>query len=143
MPLILFYDSQCPLCVIEMDSLKRKDHKNDINLVDIHSEQFTLDYPAINKASALAKLHAMDESGKILLGLDVTHAAWSRVGRGWLTAPLRWPLIRVLADAMYNLFAVHRFTLSKWLTGKARCQPCQKGFCCPTPPPQEDMKTRK
>ena len=60
--------------------------------------------------------------------LDVTHEAWKAVGVGWLYAPLRWPLIRHVADAFYNVFAKHRYTISYLLTGKKRqCDRCIPG----------------
>jgi len=37
-----------------------------------------------------------------------------------LYAPLRWPLIRHVADYAYSLFARHRYSISYWLTGQKR-----------------------
>eukprot|EP00389_Voromonas_pontica_P015465 GDKH01024116.1.p1 GENE.GDKH01024116.1~~GDKH01024116.1.p1 ORF type:complete len:61 (+),score=13.54 GDKH01024116.1:103-285(+) len=38
--MIIFYDGNCPLCVKEMDSLKRADTHNKIILEDINKDDF-------------------------------------------------------------------------------------------------------
>ncbi|MDN3714913.1 redox protein [Vibrio breoganii] len=120
----LFYDGTCPLCVKEMASLKKHDTSNQLLLVDIHAQHFT-DYPYIDAKQASVMLHALNEEGKLLLGLDVTYQAWSRVGKGWLYAPTRWKLFRPLCDKIYLWFARNRYSISRWLTGSSRCDSCR------------------
>lgn len=102
--LTLFYDGNCPLCVNEINHLKRLDQGRRIEFENIHAEDFTSRYPDVDREEASAILLG-DVHGQRLRGLDVTHRAWSLVGRGWLTAPLRWPLIRPIADRVYLWFA--------------------------------------
>lgn len=116
----LFYDGTCPLCVKEMAALKRHDHRNVIQIIDIYSNDF-VDYPDIDKSAANNVLHALDENKQLLLGLDVTYRAWQLVGKGWMYAPLRWPLVKPFADWFYLLFARNRYRISFWLTGTSRC----------------------
>ncbi|TQV78938.1 DUF393 domain-containing protein [Exilibacterium tricleocarpae] len=104
-----------------MQKLSELDHQRRIRLVDLHEPQFERDYPHIDRNAALAALHGELPDGQVLKGLDTSHRAWSLVGRGWLTAPLRWPLLRLVADGCYRLFARHRYRISLWLTGRARC----------------------
>ncbi|MCV5638693.1 DCC1-like thiol-disulfide oxidoreductase family protein, partial [Escherichia coli] len=78
-------------------------------------------YPQIDPDRANTILHALDNHGNLLLGLDVTYRAWQLVGRGWLYAPLRWQLIRPVADWLYLRFAQNRYRISYWLTGTSRC----------------------
>ncbi|SPJ32213.1 thiol-disulfide oxidoreductase DCC family protein [Kushneria phyllosphaerae] len=126
--LTLFYDGNCPLCVNEINHLKRLDQKQRIAFEDIHAENFTSRYPDIDRDDASAILMG-DVHGQRIRGLDVTHRAWSLVGRGWITAPLRWPLIRPVADRVYLWFAPRRYRISGWLTGRQRCQSCEGGQC--------------
>ncbi|MDF5119601.1 DUF393 domain-containing protein, partial [Vibrio parahaemolyticus] len=49
------------------------------------------------------------------------HRAWQLVGRGWLYAPLRWRLVKPVADWLYLKFAKNRYRVSYWLTGTSRC----------------------
>lgn len=122
--LTVFYDGRCPLCVREMRQLKRRDGANAIQLIDLHSEQFSPYAGRIDAVAADQILHGLTADGQLLLGLDVTHKAWSLVGRGWLTAPLRWPLIRWFADHGYRFFARHRSRIAYVLTGEKQCQQC-------------------
>ena len=111
----IFYDGGCPLCLAEMKHLLSLDVEQSIDLVDINQQGFEEKYPAINKDKA-------DDS--IILGLDVTHKAWTLVGKGRWTAILRWPVIRVVTDWAYLLFAKYRHPLSRLITGKSRCESC-------------------
>ncbi|KZN47828.1 thiol-disulfide oxidoreductase DCC family protein [Pseudoalteromonas luteoviolacea] len=123
--LTIFYDGTCPLCVKEMTALTKRDKTAQIKTVDIHSDEF-VNYPHIDPKKANLILHALDEQGGLLLGLDVTHRAWQLVGMGWLYAPLRWPFIKPIADKVYLLFAKNRYRISYLLTGKSRCE---NGVC--------------
>ena len=136
--LTIFYDGYCPLCVKEMRHLKKLDESQKLTLVDVNEEDFASQYPEIDPQYALTKLHGYlfhedrkseshrAESHKSLItGLDVTYHAWRMVGRGWLVAPLRWPLIRWFSDKAYLWFAKHRNTISQWVTGQPRCERCK------------------
>lgn len=81
--LTIFYDGNCPLCAKEMNPLRQHDHKQEINTVDLYSDAFSA-YPQIDPDRANTILHALDNHGNLLLGLDVTYRAWQLVGRGWL-----------------------------------------------------------
>lgn len=119
--LTIFYDGRCPLCVKEMGKLTQYDRNQSIKLVDIHRqdmEAFTMVDPI--KASQI--IHAIDDNNELLLGLDALHQAWKLVGKGWLYAPLRLPIIRPFADWFYIQFASNRYKWSKWLTGKSYCE---------------------
>mgnify|MGYP000011706907 CR=1 FL=1 len=118
--LTIFYDGTCPLCSKEMAALTKHDTKTTIKTVDIYSDEFS-QYPNIDANAANTILHAVNDKGELILGLDVTHQAWSLVGKGWLYAPLRWPLIKPLADWCYLRFANNRYKISYWLTGVSRC----------------------
>ncbi|MBQ4811403.1 DUF393 domain-containing protein [Pseudoalteromonas luteoviolacea] len=123
--LTIFYDGTCPLCVKEMNALTKRDTHKHINTVDIYSDEFSR-YENIDPDKANTILHAIDKEGNLILGLDVTHKAWQLVGMGWLYAPLRWPVIKPVADQLYLLFAKNRYRISYWLTGKSRCE---NGVC--------------
>ena len=118
--LTIFYDGFCPLCVKEMETLRRHDKDERIALVDIQTDAIN-DYPSIDVKEASRILHAIDQQGNLVLGLDATHQAWKLVGKGWLYAPLRWPGVRVIADWFYLRFANNRYLISKFFTGKSRC----------------------
>jgi len=112
--LTIFYDANCPLCTLEMQKLKQHDAQNMIVLINLHSESLALSHPYINKEKAMAMLHG-EYNGDILLALDVTHKAWSLVGKGFWVAPLQFRLIKPIAHYVYLFMAKHRHTISKAL----------------------------
>ena len=120
--LTIFYDGFCPLCVREMAQLRQLDPAGKaLTLVDIQQADMPVLYPQIDAAEAGRILLSLTADGRILRGLDSTHAAWSAVGKGHRTAFLRWPVIRWFADKIYLWFAANRYRVSYWLTGQARC----------------------
>ena len=122
--LIIFFDGGCPLCVKEMRHLKRLDKEGRIQFENVNEPDFSQRYPQVEVAKANQYLHGQVSSGEMIYGLDVTHEAWSLVGKGWMIAPLRWPVIRWFADKTYLFFARNRNRISKLLTGKERCAQC-------------------
>ncbi|MFT5837939.1 MAG: putative DCC family thiol-disulfide oxidoreductase YuxK [Flavobacteriales bacterium] len=123
--LTIFYDGYCPLCSIEMNKLKQLDKQQNIAFVDIQEPSFSADYPHLDRQELDARIHGYLADGSLISGLDVTYLAWKLVGKGWVYAPLRWPVIKWFADIAYNVFAKHRHRISYFLTGKKRCIPCE------------------
>ena len=124
MILTIFYDSQCPLCMAEMRLLESHNNDKRLKLIDLHDDNFSKHYPYINKLKAMDILHGELDTGELLLGLDVTCKAWNLVGKHKWLMILRWPIIRILADATYLFFARYRSQISQLLTGKRLCSQC-------------------
>ena len=118
--LTLFYDGTCPLCAKEMRAIRAKDSHGDITTIDIYSEAFSK-YPDIDAVAANEILHAVDDGGRLWLGLDAAYRAWDILGRGWMYAPLRWRFIKPVADRLYLYFANNRYRISYLFTGTSRC----------------------
>lgn len=116
--LTVFYDGHCPLCIKEIRYLDKHNTQGLLILVDIHSENFSAYYPHLDKQQLDARLHGLTADGHLITGLDVTHLAFTLIGKGWVYAPLRWPLIRIFADSVYTLFAKHRHTIARWVSGQ-------------------------
>ena len=128
--LIIFYDGNCSLCSLEMKKIKDYDKKGLIVLQNLHQENFDTLFPYINKEKALDILHGVYQ-GEILLGLDVTHRAWTLVGRGLLVAPLQFPIIKQLAHCGYLIFAKYRKPISACLYKRfgLGINICEQGTC--------------
>lgn len=120
----IFYDGGCPLCLAEMKHLLKLDQQKKLLLIDINQQDFEQKYPHISRREADRILHGELADGSIILGLDVTHKAWSLVGKGKWTAMIRLPIIGSVADYIYLQFARHRHFLSRLITGKERCETC-------------------
>ncbi|WP_286264587.1 thiol-disulfide oxidoreductase DCC family protein [Thalassotalea atypica] len=128
--LIIFYDGNCPLCSAEMSHLKKHDENNNIKLVNLHSKNFSKLYPSINIHRAMQILHGTYQ-GHFLLGLEVTHRAWTLVGKGFWVAPLNWPILKTLSHWVYLLIAKYRHPISSAIAKvfKLESAVCQSGAC--------------
>lgn len=104
---ILFYDGKCSLCAGEIRLLSRlKNHT--LELADIHDPQ-TLALLGDKKSNDLLTiLHLKRANGVWQTGLDATVSAWRHTAFGWLLLPLRWPLIKTIADRLYYRWANKR-----------------------------------
>ncbi|MBL6689367.1 MAG: DUF393 domain-containing protein [Pseudomonadales bacterium] len=100
----LYYDGTCPLCRREISHLEKIADKN-IRFQDVHGSNMD---PAEAEAR-LKFLHLETDSGEVLKGLDANVAAWQHTRWGFLFRPLRWPVIRQIADVVYGYWAVKRF----------------------------------
>lgn len=127
MLLTIFYDGHCPLCGMEIKKLRELDKDKQLAFVDINHPEFSLAYPTLDWQTLDARIHGQLPDGEMISGLDVTYLAWKLVGKGWVYAPLRWPVVSWLADRVYNLFARYRKPISYLLTGKKVGDYCQKG----------------
>ncbi len=102
----LYYDGQCPLCTAEMEKLTRHADSK-LELVDIHSLPEKASLPA--KQALLSSLHLKQESGNFLIGLDANVAAWQHTRFGVFFRWLRWPVLRSIADRVYDRWARLRY----------------------------------
>lgn len=101
----LYYDGRCSLCLHEINWL-RKLTDSRLALVDIHS--LNDGSIAIERQRLMAILHLKKANGDWVTGLDATVGAWSHTRLGWLFKPLRWPLIKPVADKLYLRWANSR-----------------------------------
>ena len=122
--LTIFYDGRCALCSTEMKRLKELDLNNRIALANIFADDFAKRHPTVNVEDANRILHGMRGTGELIYGLDVTVLAWTLVGKGKWVAPLRWPIVKQLADAAYIFFARHRQQISRLMKRSSAITKC-------------------
>lgn len=141
---ILFYDGSCPLCAKEiqwLEKIQQKRASRSLQLQNIHSfgikdrhiqeshaqngtqypplpNSSSLDEPSDTKAQMLQTLHLLTANQEWKLGLDATVHAWSHTPYGFLLRPLRWPLIKTIADTLYTRWAKKRYQRRYY------CEPC-------------------
>ena len=103
---ILYYDGQCPLCAKEIQWLK-KYNTGLLAFADIHQSP---DAPSsTSKTEMLQRLHLLTSEGIWVIGLDATVRSWSHTPYGCLLKPLRWPIIKPIADLLYQYWAIKRY----------------------------------
>ena len=111
--LTLLFDGGCPLCLREVDFLRKRDLAKRIAFVDIDSPEYVPHhYGDISYRSAMGRIHAITADGSILQDVAVFREAYRLIGLGWIYAPTRWPLISSLIDRIYSLWASRRLQIT-------------------------------
>ena len=113
-PLTIYYDASCPLCAVEMHTIKETDFDDKLILVDCSDDNFN--EPAFcptNKLAMMARIHAQDATGAWIKGVDVFTAAYNaagfkKLGRFWGSSTLKPILSRI-----YPFIADNRHWLSR------------------------------
>ncbi len=126
--LTLFYDGKCPFCTTEMTRLRHWDRKGVLGFTDISLPGFDPAPLGVDLRELNREMYSMTAGGKVLVGTESILAAYSLVGRAWLVAPLRVPLLRGLLSWLYRLFARHRYAMSRLLGYRAK-PTCVDGTC--------------
>jgi predicted DCC family thiol-disulfide oxidoreductase YuxK len=120
----VLFDGECPLCKREIRMLERLDRGRDrIAFEDISNAAFDPAQYGLDADLVMAKIHGVLPDGSVVEGLEVFRRAYAAVGLGRLMAPTRWPLLRGLSEAGYQIFARNRL---RW-TG--RQDDCATGRC--------------
>jgi predicted DCC family thiol-disulfide oxidoreductase YuxK len=112
--LTVLYDGGCPLCLREVNFLRRRDgERHRLGFVDIDAEDYEpAAHGGIGYREAMGRIHAIGADGEVLRDVEVFRRAYALIGLGWLYAPTRWPLLRQLADGAYRIWAALRLRLT-------------------------------
>ncbi len=122
-PLLILVDGLCPICKHEGRVLQRLDRgRNLIALDDITRNGFDPGQFGLTQTQVIGSIHAITPDGRVLRGMEVFRAAYTRLGWGWLWAPTGWPVLRPIFDALYRVFARVRPRLSGY-------KPCEGDRC--------------
>lgn len=108
----VFYDGDCPLCKREIDFLRWLDRRQHIRFSDIAAAEFSDAELGRSHDQLMRELHGRLPGGEWVTGMEVFRRLYSAVGWGWVFAPTRLPLVRLMFDWMYSLFARNRLKLT-------------------------------
>lgn len=105
-PLHVYYDGDCPRC---RRFAARNARARAVTLIDLDTGAAALRAAGVSETEALRRIHAIDESGRVLAGIDAVAAVWRR--RAGLR-PLAWliglPGFHALAARLYDAIAARR-----------------------------------
>lgn len=110
----LLYDGECPLCLREVDFLKRRDAgRGLIAFVDIADDRYTPEENGgIDFATAMGRIHAVLPDDTVIQNVEVFRRVYEILGMGWIYAVTALPVIGWLADALYDIWAAWRLKLT-------------------------------
>ncbi|MCA9055698.1 MAG: DUF393 domain-containing protein, partial [Planctomycetaceae bacterium] len=115
----VFYDGDCPLCLREIQLLRKLDLRGKIRFSNIAASDFELP-PGRTWDELMAEIHGRLPDGDWLTGVEVFRRLYGAVTCDCLMAPTRLPGISHLLDWGYRLFARNRLRLTGRCTSDCR-----------------------
>ncbi|HEY9622890.1 MAG TPA: DUF393 domain-containing protein, partial [Crinalium sp.] len=82
----LLYDGQCPLCVREVNFLKKRDAgRGLVAFVDIADDGYTPDaHGGVDFETAMGRIHAVLPDGTVIKNVEVFRRVYEILGMGWI-----------------------------------------------------------
>lgn len=118
----VFFDGGCPLCLREINFLKRRDVHSRIKFTDIDSPSTQLAAYGKSYEELMARIYGRLPDGTWITGVEVFRRLYCAVGFGPIVMLTRLPVISQLLDFGYYLFAKNRLRL----TGRCTSQTCER-----------------
>lgn len=110
----LLYDGKCPLCLREVNFLKRRDAgRGLVAFVDIADDDYTPEaHAGVDFETAMGRIHAVLPDGTVIKNVEVFRQVYEVLGMGWVYAATRWPIIGPIVDWLYGVWADWRLALT-------------------------------
>jgi len=116
--LVVWYNTRCPVCNGGIDRQRNKlvaaVRAGRIAFKDINEQPDALASYGASLDDVRRRLHATDETGKLIVGADVAIAVWRATpGEGWLATLLGNPVMLSVTRFSYDRFADLLFAWNK------------------------------
>mmetsp|Transcript_30064 Transcript_30064/g.41281 ORF Transcript_30064/g.41281 Transcript_30064/m.41281 type:complete len:202 (+) Transcript_30064:46-651(+) len=109
----LLYDSECPICALEVEFLKKRDFENRIRFTDLSSPDYnSADHGNVKFSDGMKKIRAVLPDNTVITGVEVFRQIYSAIGLGWVFHATNLPIIGKAADAIYDIWAENRLRLT-------------------------------
>jgi predicted DCC family thiol-disulfide oxidoreductase YuxK len=110
----LLYDSECPLCMREVNFLQRRDAgRGLVAFVDIADSRYAPEANGgIDYETAMGRIHAVLPDGTVIKNVQVFRRVYEILGMGWIYAATKLPIIGVIVDKLYEIWADWRLALT-------------------------------
>jgi predicted DCC family thiol-disulfide oxidoreductase YuxK len=110
MSLVVWYNTRCPVCNFGINRQRNKlidaIKSGAIAFHDINLSPDAMAKYGASLEDVRRRLHATDETGRLIVGADVAIAIWRATpGERWLAALLGNPVTRPLTRFVYDRFA--------------------------------------
>ena len=116
----VFYDGACPLCIREINMIRRKDTSGSMRFIDISDLSFVPDDYGKTLSWFESSMRTRVD-GEWVSGVESFRQMYTRIGFKKSVAFSRWPVISQSLDVGYWMFARVR----PLLPGRKDCTQCQ------------------
>lgn len=121
----VFFDGGCPLCVREINMLRRWDRQQRIRFTDIDATEFSAEALGKTYEDLMARIQGRLPDGTWIEGVEVFRRLYSAVGFGPVVWVTRLPVISQLMTIGYRVFARNRLRLTGRCLGKTCAIPSE------------------
>ncbi len=96
----LLYDGECPLCVREVNFLKKRDAgRGLVAFVDIADDRYSPEaHGGIDYETAMGRIHAVLPDGTAIKNVEVFRRIYEILGMGWIYAVTKLPVVGAIAN---------------------------------------------
>lgn len=109
----LLYDGECPICMMEVEFLKKRDLKSRIRFTDLRDPTYNpADHGNVTFEEGMRKLRAVLPDGTVAMGVEVFRKTYKAIGLGWVFELTNLPLVGKVADNLYDVWAENRLRLT-------------------------------
>ena len=109
----LLYDSDCPLCMMEVEFLLKRDINHMIKFTDLQSPSYDpAEHGNVKFKDGMRKIRAVLPDGQIITGVDVFQKTYEAIGLGWIFSLTKIPFLHDVADRIYDYWAENRLRLT-------------------------------
>lgn len=122
----VFFDGDCPLCVREIELLRKLDKQTRIRFTDIQAAGFSPEGVGLSFPELMRRIHGRLPSGELIEGTEVFRRLYAAVGFRRAVAFSRWPGVSQLLDAGYSLFAKNRLRVTGRCTDEICSAPSRR-----------------
>jgi predicted DCC family thiol-disulfide oxidoreductase YuxK len=109
----LLFDSECPICAMEVEFLRKRDFDNKIKFTDLSSPAYNpADHGNVQFIDGMRKIRAVLPDQTVVVGVEVFRRTYKAIGLGWIFEITNVPVIGKAADALYDLWAENRLRIT-------------------------------
>ena len=110
----LLYDGECPLCVREVNFLRKRDAgRGLVAFVDIADDDYTPEENGgVDFETAMGRIHAVLPDGTLVKNVEVFRRIYEILGMGWIYAITKLPIFGAIADFIYGIWADWRLSMT-------------------------------
>lgn len=109
----LLFDSHCPLCMMEVEFLMKRDIDSKIKFTDLNSPDYdSSEHGNVNFSEGMRKIRAVLPDNSVVSGVEVFRRVYAAIGLGWMFEITNVPIIGRVADAIYDIWAENRLRLT-------------------------------
>lgn len=110
----LLYDSQCPLCMREVNFLTKRDAgRGLVKFVDVADDAYSPEANGgVEFETAMGRIHAILADGTVIKNVEVFRRVYEILGMGWIYAATKLPIVGLIVDRLYEVWADWRLALT-------------------------------